>query len=142
MPAVKRKAKETVQTTRRSFLETILGGTAAATAATWFPGRVLGANERLNLGVIGVGGRGAGNLAAVLSENVVAICDVDTTRLEAAAEKLPNAQKFTDYRAMLDMQNLDAVVVSTPDHHHAPATVRALRSGLHVYCEKPLTHTV
>jgi predicted dehydrogenase len=85
--------------------------------------RVLGANDRLDVGVIGVGGRGGSNLDAVAGENIV-------------------AARFSDYRAMLADAKLDAVVISTPDHHHAPATVRALRRGLHVYCEKPLTHTV
>lgn len=128
-----------VETTRRGFMASVAG---SAAAWTFFPGRVLGANERLNIGVIGVGGRGAGNLAAVLKENIVALCDVDTGRLEQAASKIPQAKKFTDYRDLLEFNGLDAVVISTPDHHHAPATVRALRLGLHVYCEKPLTHTV
>ena len=66
----------------------------------------------------------------------------DETRLQSAAAQFPAAQKYFDYRKLLDQQDLDAVVVATPDHHHAPATVRALRRGLHVYCEKPLTHTV
>lgn len=136
------KGSDIVRTTRRSFLETVLGGSAAVCSATLFPGRVLGANERLNIGVIGVGGRGAGNLAAIAEENIVALCDVDATRLGVAAEKWPAAKKFADYRELLDMEGLDAVLVSTPDHHHAPATVRALKRGLHVYCEKPLTHTI
>lgn len=104
--------------------------------------RVLGANERLDLAVIGVGGRGAGNLDAVSSENVVALCDVDTAALDAAAGKHPAAARFADYRTLLEKAKLDAVVIATPDHHHAPPTVRALSRGLHVYCEKPLTHTV
>ncbi len=104
--------------------------------------RVLGANERLNIGVIGVGGQGAGNLARVATENIVAVCDVDESRLNSAAEKFPLAKKYIDYRQLLDQTDLDAVVISTPDHHHAPATVRALKRDLHVYCEKPLTHTV
>ena len=104
--------------------------------------RVLGANERLDLAVIGVGGRGAGNLDAVSSENVVALCDADSAILDAAAGKHPAAARFTDYRTLLEKAKLDAVVIATPDHHHAPPTVRALSRGLHVYCEKPLTHTV
>ncbi len=104
--------------------------------------RVRGANERLNIGVIGVGGRGDGNLAAVAHENIVALCDVDASRLGAAGERFPQAKRYADYRQLFDQDNLDAVVISTPDHHHAPATVRALKRGLHVYCEKPLTHTV
>ena len=104
--------------------------------------RVLGANDRLDVGVIGVGGRGGSNLDAVAGENIVALCDVDSGTLGGAAARFPAAARFSDYRAMLADAKLDAVVISTPDHHHAPATVRALRRGLHVYCEKPLTHTV
>jgi predicted dehydrogenase len=105
-------------------------------------GRVLGANNRLNIGAIGVGGRGGSDLAGVSGENIVALCDVDTDRLDKAAAGHPGAQKYVDYRKLLDQNDLDAVVVATPDHHHAPATFRAMRRGLHVYCEKPLTHTV
>lgn len=118
----------------------IASSAIAARASTYT--RILGANDRLDIGAIGVGGRGAGDLDAVGSENIVAICDVDTNALGAAGNRFPNAQKFFDYRELLEKTKLDAVVIGTPDHHHAPATVRALRRGLHVYCEKPLTHTV
>ncbi len=129
---------------RRQFLRSSVGlGLTAGVVGPWLqPSRVLGANERLNIGVIGVGGRGAGDLAAVAHENIVALCDVDENRLNAAGGKHPSAKKYFDYRELLDQKDLDAVVVATPDHHHAPATVRALRRGLPVYCEKPLTHTV
>jgi len=126
------------------------------------------ANERLDIGVVGVGGRGSANLAGVRSENVVALCDVDATRLAgalrpqapapdpetgvvdpAAAAEYARAReaagavaRFADYRTMLDEVALDAVVVSTPDHTHACITADALARGLHVYCEKPLTHSV
>lgn len=123
---------------RRTFLK------AAAVGALplVLPRHVFGANERLNIGVIGVGGRGAGDLAGVASENIVALCDVDENTLGGAAANFPKAEKYTDYRKLLEQKNLDAVVIATPDHQHAPATLRALRRGLHVYCEKPLTHTV
>ena len=129
---------------RREFLRTSMGlGVAAGISVSLLkPARVLGASERLNIGVIGVGGRGAGDLAGVASQNIVALCDVDENRLDSAAAQFPAARKYVDYRKLLDQQDLEAVVVATPDHHHAPATVRALRRGLHVYCEKPLTHTV
>lgn len=100
------------------------------------------ANDQLNIGVIGVGGRGAGDLAGVAHENIVAICDVNERTLGKVGTQHPRAERYTDYRKMLQQENLDAVVIATPDHHHAPATVRALQRGLHVYCEKPLTHTV
>ena len=129
---------------RRRFLKSSLALTAAAGAGlplVW-TSRVCGANERLNIGVIGVGGRGASDMAAVAGENIVALCDVDENRLGGAASQLKTPKTYTDYRELLEQKDLDAVVVATPDHHHAPATIRALRRGLHVYCEKPLTHTV
>ena len=86
---------------------------------------------------IGVGGRGAGDLDGVASENIVALCDVDENALNSAAGRFPHAEKFFDYRQLLERKDLEAVVIGTPDHHHAPPTVRALRRGLHVYCEKP-----
>ncbi len=128
---------------RRQFIQSSsLFGVTAMGIPRVASSRVLGANERLNIGVIGVGGRGAGDLAGVAHENIVALCDVDDDRLGAASSKHQSAKKYSDYRELLQQKDLDAVVIATPDHHHAPATVRALRRGLHVYCEKPLTHTV
>jgi predicted dehydrogenase len=129
--------------TRRQFLKS--SSTALGAGLLFGPlasSRVLGANNRLNVGVIGVAGRGAGDLAAVSGENIVALCDVDEERLGAAAQNFPAAKKYVDYRQLLEHPQLNAVVVATPDHHHAPASIRALQRGLHVYCEKPLTHTV
>ncbi len=123
---------------RRKFLKE----STLFTSALLLPSTVSAANERLNIGVIGVAGRGGSNLAAMAGENIVALCDVDANRLGAASKSHPRAQGYADYRKLLDRKDLDAVVVSTPDHHHAPATIRALKRGLHVYCEKPLTHTV
>jgi predicted dehydrogenase len=127
-----------MSTNRRQFLKSTL----VASAPLFVPASAFGANERLNIGVIGVAGRGGANLAAMGGENVVALCDADRNRLAAAHKGHPEARTFEDYRQLLDEPDLDAVVISTPDHHHAPATMRALRRGLHVYCEKPLTHTV
>jgi predicted dehydrogenase len=124
---------------RRSVLKV---GAAALTVPLFIPSRVFGANEKLNIGAIGVGGRGREDLAAVSTESIVALCDVDEQRLAAASKLHPGAKLYHDYRELLDQENLDAVVVATPDHHHAPATIRALQRDLHVYCEKPLTHTV
>jgi len=127
---------------RRRFLKS----TAIATAFTVIPsGLVRGysANEKLNIGIIGAGGRGAANTRGVSSENIVALCDVDENRLNAQAAKYPKARKYFDFREMLEKEkNLDAVVVSTPDHTHAIASIMAMKLGLHVYCEKPLTHDV
>lgn len=129
---------------RRQFLGQ-LGGAAAAGyfVAHGSPAAASrSANQKLQIGAIGVGGRGAADLAAVAGESIVALCDVDSDRLKSAAQKHPGAKTYQDYRELLELPNLDAVVVATPDHHHAPAAARAIRRGLHVYCEKPLTHTV
>ncbi len=101
-------------------------------------------NEKLDIAVIGCTGRGGANLNGVSGENIVALCDVDRNNLATAAKKHPKAQTFRDFRRMLDRvaKQVDAVVVSTPDHTHAPAAARALRLGKHCYCEKPLTHDV
>jgi len=122
---------------RRQFLTT----TSAALAFP-FVGRVLGANAKLNIGVVGVAGRGASNLAGVKGENIVALCDVDAGRLAGAARQFPKAKGYSDFRRMLERKDLDAVVCSTPDHTHAIVGVSALKSGRHLYCEKPLAHTV
>lgn len=142
------KINQIVLESRRSFLGSSITATSTAAAACLIANsaraynRILGANDRLDIGAIGVGGRGAGDLDAVSSENIVALCDADANTLNGASNRFPNAKKFFDYRELLEQAKLDAVVIGTPDHHHAPATVRALRRGLHVYCEKPLTHTV
>ncbi|HVC95729.1 MAG TPA: Gfo/Idh/MocA family oxidoreductase [Pirellulales bacterium] len=130
------------QPNRRQFVRTAAVTGLGLAASAWSAPRALGANERLDLGVIGVGGRGAADLDAVSAENIVALCDVDEDRLNQAARRFPAAKRYADYRQLLDEAKLDAVVVATPDHHHAPAAIRALKRGLHVYCEKPLTHTV
>jgi predicted dehydrogenase len=99
-------------------------------------------NEKLNIGIIGVGGRGAANTEGVQGESIVALADVDENHLEAAAKRFPNAKKYCDWRKLLEQKDIDAVVVSTPDHHHALASVAAMNRGKHVYCEKPLAHSV
>jgi predicted dehydrogenase len=113
-----------------------LGGLWTARAGKGSP------NEKLNLGIIGVANQGGYDLENVSSENIVALCDVDDGYLRAARQQHPGAKTYNDFRRLLDRKDLDAVVVATPDHTHAVATVAALRSGRHVYCEKPLTRTV
>jgi predicted dehydrogenase len=120
---------------------------ALGAAGLWLAGcqtapRKISANDKLNLGVIGVAHRGGENLRAVATENIVALCDVDDQFLSAAKEKFPRAAGYHDFRRLLDRRDLDAVVIATPDHTHAVAAVAALRSGRHVYCEKPLTRTI
>jgi len=104
------------------------------------------ANDKLNLAFIGVAGRGADNINAITSAeevNVVALCDVDETNLNGAAVRFPAAKKYRDYRKLLEAEkSLDGVVISIPDHNHAPATMMALKLRRNVYCEKPLTRTV
>lgn len=105
--------------------------------------------ERLNIGVIGVGGKGWSNWEPMfkMGENIVALCDVDRTPVDAALaivrERNQDVRGFSDYRKMFDdCKNLDVVIVSTPDHMHAPAAIRAMRQGCHVYVEKPLVRTI
>lgn len=102
-------------------------------------------NEKLNIAMIGigVGRRGEANLKGVASENIVALCDVDSRANDAQAVKYPNAKKYTDFRKLFDnAKDFDAVVISTCEHSHAFATILALQTGKHVYCEKPLTHNI
>lgn len=101
-------------------------------------------NELLQIGAVGVGNKGAHNLDELARQSIVALCDIDETYLNQAAQKFPHARLYRDYRKMLEAESnrIDAVVVSTADHTHAPAASVALELGKHVYCEKPLTHTV
>jgi predicted dehydrogenase len=99
--------------------------------------------NRLNIAIIGAGGQGGGNLGNVARENIVALCDVDSERAGGAFNKYPKVPKYQDYRVMLDKQkDIEAVVVSTPDHVHAFASIDAMKRGKHCYTEKPLTHSI
>ncbi|MCL4179578.1 MAG: Gfo/Idh/MocA family oxidoreductase [Verrucomicrobia bacterium] len=131
---------------RRAFLRYATLAASCPLTSGFLP-RALGAgsaNERLNLAFIGVGGRGRDNLNGLRGENVVALCDVDEARAAQSLRDFPNAKVFRDFRVMLDQlgRELDGVVVSTPDHTHAPAVIRAIGLGKHVYCEKPLAHSL
>jgi predicted dehydrogenase len=99
-------------------------------------------NEKLNIAVIGVGGRGADNAKSVKNENIVALCDVSEKALAAAVKDYPNAKTYLDWRRCLDQKDIDAVVCSTTDHTHAFINVWAMNRGKHVYCEKPLANSV
>lgn len=122
---------------------------AAGSAVAGFPRllRARGVNEKLNVGCVGLGGMGRGRLNEILNcpVNVVALCDVDTAQLAAARQELPagspTPKTFPDYHELLQA-DVDAVVVATPDHWHAPIDAAALRAGKHVFGEKPLTHTI
>ena len=128
--------------TRRSFL----ASSAAATAGLALAPRIgaQSANDRLNIAAIGSGGRGMANLDNCRSENIVALCDVDEQRAGQSFNEWPDAARFSDYRVMLDeMANeIDAVIISTPDHTHANPALACMQLGKHVYVEKPLTHSV
>jgi predicted dehydrogenase len=129
---------------RRSFVKR----SAVLTSALAFPfvsvRNVLGANNRLNIVGVGVGGKGWTDITSVASENVIGVCDVDTKRLLKARERFPNCSAFGDWRVMFDNlgRQIDAVTVSTPDHMHFLPALRAVKSRWHVFCQKPLTHTV
>src|SRR5207247_6704 len=103
------------------------------------------ANEKVNIACIGVGGKGDSDASdAGQVGNVVAICDIDDNSLNRKAQQFGKAKKYNDFRKMLEEMDkqIDAVTVSTPDHTHAPASIMAMKMGKHVYCQKPLTHTV
>ncbi|HSW01703.1 MAG TPA: Gfo/Idh/MocA family oxidoreductase [Sedimentisphaerales bacterium] len=129
---------------------TFLGDAAGAVAFTVVPGHVLAGSgqmapsEKLNIAGIGVGGQGAGNIANVASENIVALCDVDRRHAAETFNRHPNTRQYADFRVMLEKEakNIDAVVVATPDHTHAVASMMAVKMGKHVYCEKPLTYSM
>ena len=135
-----------IQINRRQFLR---GTTLSAAAFMVLPSGVLGlhgapgANSKLNLAGIGIGGQGGSDLSQMESENIVALCDVDQNHGAHVFKKYSRAKQFTDYRKMLDeMKEIDGVVIATPDHHHAFAAMEAFKHGKHVYCEKPLTHSI
>ena len=103
------------------------------------------ANSKLNIGVIGISGMGAINARklAALGENITALCDVDSAILDKRiSEEHPKANRYTDFRKMIEKEKLDGVVVATPDHSHAYISVWAMKHGINVYCQKPLCQTV
>ncbi len=142
---MKDSGKSNEKITRRDFV----GSVAAATAFTIVPRKVFGGarnippSEKLNIAGVGIGGRGEGDLHECGSENIVALCDVDDKYAARVYKKYPNAKKYHDFRKMLDEQkNIDAVVIATPDHTHAVIAMTAIKMGKHVYCEKPLAHSI
>ncbi len=153
--------------TRRTFVTEAAKGAAALSAFTIVPRHVLGGpgytppSALLNIAVVGCGGMGSGNAEAVSMENLVAFCDVDPAYMERQVmgdgretrppiperamlrEKFQKATKYTDFRELLAKQrDLDAVIVATPDHMHAPVAAAAMRAKKHVYVQKPLTWSV
>lgn len=123
--------------TRRTLAR---GAALMATAASY--DRILGANDKINLGLIGAGGRGRGVMGTFIKTgqvNVTSVCDVFTERIDQAQTAAPGAKGFTDHRKLLEVKELDAVLIATPDHWHAATAIDALNSGRDVYVEKPLT---
>ena len=156
---MKNRVKNNKNITRRDFI----AKTSAAAAFMIVPRFVLGGkgytapSDKLNIAAIGVGGKGRTDIASISSENIVALCDVDDSKMAesitfadkwAAKKGLPNnpltkLPKYKDFRVMLEKQNdIDAVTVSTPDHSHAVAAMASIQLGKHAFVQKPLTHSV
>ncbi len=141
----KSNKKKGMKISRRGFM----GSAAAVAAFTIVPRHVLGGpgqvppSDKLNIASVGAGGMAASNINACATENIVALAEVDRERAARTFEKFPNAKIYTDYREMLDKQkDIEAVIIATPDHMHAPPAMMAMKMGKHVYVQKPLTHTV
>ncbi len=132
--------------TRREFLAKTSGLAIAGAIAPAYMAPAAGLPsvnpDKLDLGIIGVGGRGGANLNQVAGENIRALCDVNGAALASAKQRFKDASVFTDWRELVEDPKIDGVVISTADHHHALAAIAAMRRGKHVYCEKPLSHTV
>ena len=128
---------------RRKFIKASAAGTFAF---QFVPSRVFGANERVAVAGIGSGGKGASDIAGAsgAGADIVGLCDVDEGRAAGTFKKFPKAQRFKDFRKMLEKMGdtIDAVTVSTPDHMHFHAALHAIRMGKHVYVQKPLTHSI
>jgi predicted dehydrogenase len=133
---------------RRRFIYTSALGLSAAALRTHAASkpRLVSPNSKVNCAAIAAGGKGSTDIAGLFDKgtnNVVALCDVDKNTLDAALQLYPGAKVYQDYREMLEKErNIDAVNVSTPDHHHYPATMLAMQRGIAVYTQKPLTHTI
>ena len=136
-----------VQPNRRQFVKSsAAAGAALLAGGYWSELRAADSrspNEKLNIACIGTANRAAANVGGVAGENIVALCDIDDNYLDATQKRFPKAARYNDFRKLLETEKtLDAVVVSTADHVHAPASVMAMRLGKHCYCEKPLSHNV
>ncbi|MBQ6571236.1 MAG: Gfo/Idh/MocA family oxidoreductase, partial [Alistipes sp.] len=134
---------------RADFLKASSAGLAAMTVV---PNNVMGAafghkapSDKLNIAAVGIGGMGHSNINGVKNtENIVALCDTDWNYAKAVFEEFPKAQRFWDWREMYDKaaDQIDAVICATPDHTHALVSASAMELGKHIYCQKPLAHSV
>ena len=139
--------KENNKVSRRGFLGT---GAAAAAAITILPSNTIAGlghrapSDKLNIAAVGIGGMGHANLKNLTSENIVGLCDVDWKYADGCFKEFPNAKKYKDWRVMYDElgKSIDGVVIATADHTHAIIASHAITLGKHVYCQKPLTHSV
>ena len=137
------------RTSRRTFLEQSLLAAAAASApvapALAIPGRKRSPNDRIQVGVVGIRGRGRAHIGAFKNSpdsEVVAICDPDEGIIGPAQKSVPDAKYYRDLREMLADDSIDAIAIATPNHWHSLATIWGLQAGKHVYVEKPLSHNV
>jgi predicted dehydrogenase len=138
---------KTFPVSRRTFVKTsaLVAGGVAVGAVT--PVRALSANDRIRIGIIGVGGMGSNHLNSLINKSdaeniqVVAVSDVYQRRL-SHAQATCKGDGYRDYRRLLDRKDIDAVLIATPDHWHGKISIDAMQAGKHVYCEKPMTHTV
>jgi predicted dehydrogenase len=132
---------------RRTFVKSSALATGAAVLGALPHSRAVGANDRIRIGVIGVGGMGTGHVASLVKKSdteniaVVAVCDVYQRRI-TRAKGISKAEGYLDYRRLLERKDIDAVLIATPDQWHAKLSIDAMEAGKHVYCEKPMTHTV
>ena len=130
---------------RRQFLKSATAGSVAAGIGVWSSRSLAESgspNEKLNIACVGTAGQARFSIGGLASQNLVAFTDVDEKDLGQAAKDFPAAKTYADFRKMLEQKDIDAVMIATPDHNHALATLAAIKLGKHVYCEKPLTHTV
>jgi predicted dehydrogenase len=132
---------------RRQFVKTSAFAVGSVSLASVFPATTFGANDRIRIGVIGCGGQGTGHVASLVKRSsednvsVVAVSDVYQRRVTRAKD-ICHGEGYLDYRKLLERKDIDAVLVATPDHWHGKISIEAMESGKHVYCEKPMTHTV
>jgi len=140
-------------TTRRDFTKTIalgslapwlVGASSPAVAEQKQQRSAVRSSDKINLAFVGIAGKGANNIKAMSDQNIVALCDVDWgERTKPVFDEYPKAKKYRDFREMLEKQkDIDAVVISTPDHMHGVIAMMAIKMGKHVFCEKPLAHSV
>ncbi|PYJ06350.1 MAG: hypothetical protein DME25_06900 [Verrucomicrobia bacterium] len=133
--------------TRRQFVKTSALAAGSVSLASLMPASAIGANDRIRIGVIGCGGQGTGHVSSLVKRSaednisVVAVSDVYQRRV-TRAKGICNGGGYLDYRKLLERNDIDAVLIATPDHWHAKISIDALEAGKHVYCEKPMTHTV